>query len=252
MKGLPYTVAEMWKLAELCRYNKHDSGDGDDDLTDYISDHVEARYPDSTFIEMHNVIEYMYILDKPDKLVFTFRGTDGMKAWLNNFKIIPNQLGAHSGFYDLFSYFALEIARYIKNNYDGKKPVYCIGVSLGGAMSQFAYWYLQTRFNITSTCINFGSPVCGNAEFAAEINKCSGLNLRVVNNWDLVTRLDFGIGKHAGSEMQIGTKPAYRRIFPFTIIDHHYYFYTKSLMRYYKAYGIDKMLKPVLKRSKWL
>mgnify|MGYP001223847878 CR=1 FL=1 len=231
-------IADMWRYAELCSHDKQDFGDGDDDPIDYISDTIAAQTPKSLFLQMKNGIEYCYVVDEPSRVVIVFRGTDGAKAWRNNFDILPLVDGyMHQGFYDLMQYFGPEIKKCMVAIYGKElkqtKPLFITGHSLGGIMSQYCAKYLYDKVGLISTCVNFGSPVGGTKKWAEEMNKVPVKNYRVVNGWDLVTEiLDDTIGGHAGKLVRL-PQPKIRKIFKLLqLLDHAYSRYTKALIKY--------------------
>lgn len=227
-------IAEMWYYSEVCAHNKEDSGDGDNDIKDYIKDKIEIEIKPDLFIQMENNIEYCYIVETSEKIIIVFRGTDGKKAWLNNGRMLPPYVRGymHKGFYELIHMFLPSIIHFLKNIGD-KKPVYITGHSLGGIMCQYCAFFLYERLGIKSTCVSFGSPVGGLKKWATMIDSYPIKNIRVVNGWDLVTELlDDTIGGHGGELIRL-KQPFYRRfIKSLQLFDHAYSRYTDSLIRY--------------------
>lgn len=227
-------IAEMWYYSEICSHNKEDSGDGDNDFRDYIRDKIEIEVKPNIFIQMENAIEYCYLIDKPDKVVIVFRGTDGTKAWLNNARMLPPYVRGymHRGFHELINMFLPGIIDFLKNK-ENDKPIYITGHSLGGIMSQYCALFLYEKLGIKSTCVNFGSPVGGLKQWGDVIDSYPIKNIRVVNGWDLVTEIcDEIVGKHGGELIRL-KQPIYRKyIKVLQLYDHAYSRYTDAIIRY--------------------
>lgn len=253
-------IAEMWTYAELCSHNRKDSGDGDLDEFDFISDHIAVASPGSLFIQMQNQMEYCFIAELSDKLIVCFRGTDGVKAWVNNFNILPLQYGyMHQGFYDLFQEFAPAIDTYFmgafslcsKDFSSCPKPVFCTGHSLGGIMAQYCARHLAKHRKLPVSCVNFGAPVGGTKAWRDELDLLPINHTRVVNGYDLITRLDLGIGRHAGKLLWL-KRPKWHSLFNWRkLYDHAYSQYTKALISYSRDRGDHEAvcaLKKVLNR----
>lgn len=246
-------IADMWRYAELCSHNKEDFGDDDGDNFDFIKDTIKVQSPRSLFLQMENSIEYCYIVDEPHRVLIVFRGTDGGKAWLNNFNIIPLVNGyMHKGFYDLIQYFGPEIKKCLVAIYGKElkqtKPLFITGHSLGGIMSQYCAKYLFEKLKLISTCVNFGSPVGGTKQWAIEMNKIPVKNIRVVNGYDQVTEiLDDTIGGHAGELLRLH-QPKWHKLFNWRkLLDHSYKNYTKALIKYSKSLGDSEAVKELEK-----
>lgn len=226
--------ADMWRYAELCTHDLRDSGDGDDDLTDFISDHIEVNTPGSLFSQTRNQISYMYSVDEPERIVISFRGTRGKPAWLNNFKMWPPVDGyMHRGFYDLMQAFAPAIEKLFVPTDRRMKSVYLTGHSLGGITAQYCAKYLYEEMRIVVTCVNFGAPVGGYDKWRQVMDSYPIDNTRVVNGWDAVTELgNDTIAAHAGKLLRL-KQPFWRRLFRITQVQDHFYSrYTDALIRY--------------------
>ncbi len=246
-------IADMWRYAELCSHNKEDFGDDDGDNFDFIKDTIKVQSPRSLFLQMENALEYCYIVEEESRVIIVFRGTDGGKAWLNNFNIMPLVNGyMHKGFYDLIQYFGPEIKKCLVAIYGKElkqtKPLFITGHSLGGIMSQYCAKYLFEKLKLISTCVNFGSPVGGTKQWAIEMNKIPVKNIRVVNGYDQVTEiLDDTIGGHAGELLRLH-QPKWHKFFVWRkLLDHSYKNYTKALIKYSESLGDSEAVKELEK-----
>lgn len=241
-------IAHSWYYAELCAHDQQDSGDGDEDLADYIRDKVKGP-----IVEFSNELEYCYVLELPDRILVVFRGTRGRKAWLNNARVLPPYVEGymHRGFFDLMEYFYPHI-RDALNLLGNHKPLYFTGHSLGGIMSQYAAKFMWERMGLPSTCINFGAPCGGIVGWGVVMNSYPIHNVRVVNGRDIVTEvLDDTIGAHAGLLLKLPRPLWFERIPVLQLWDHAYSSYTKSLIKYCERISDKegaKALKDVLKR----
>lgn len=240
-------IAKMWLFAELCSHDKQDSGDHDSDPHDYIKDWIANlfnNHKDYLYFQMSNSSDFAYILELQDMILFVFRGTYGDVAWINNFSFFPLVNGyIHKGFFESFEFFRPEIDKYLKSSQTifGKiftsvnKPVFCIGHSRGGILSQLCARHLAKNRHLPVYCINFGSPVGGTKKFRDEMNLLPIYNTRVVNGYDLVTRVfDDTLGRHAGNRFWL-PQPKWHMLFTWRkLMDHAYSSYTHALIKYSK------------------
>lgn len=228
-------IADMWRFAELCSHDDQDYGDNDDDKFDFIKDTLTNKYSDVIVTIMQNSLDYAYIAEFEDRVIICFRGTDGADAWYNNFNFYPlidNYI--HKGFYDSFEVYKNSIRDYLKNCQD--KKIYVTGHSRGGILSQFCSLYLIKELKYTDvTCVNFGAPVGGTQKFADELNKYVINNFRVVNGYDIVTRVfDDTLGRHGGKLVWMKEPKWHLFFFIRKLYDHAYSQYTDSIIKYSK------------------
>jgi hypothetical protein len=111
-------------------------------------------------------------------IIIAFRGTDGTKDWLNDFKAwqtnSPYSKGqVHTGFLRSVQNIEQQILSKLRKMMNESPPrqVYCVGHSKGGAVATLMG--LSVCVNIERAIeklmvVSFGSPRVGNAEFCAD------------------------------------------------------------------------------------
>jgi len=227
-------IAKMWNFAEMCSHDDQDSGDNDGDKKDYIKDNLQKEFPGSIITTCENSLDYMYIIESENEVVFVWRGTVGLDGWIDDFNIFPLYDDMiHNGFYDAIQPFIKPIYDYLNQCKD--KKVYYTGHSRGGALSQLAAYILAKKYNIKGTVVAFGSPVVGNKNFKTEYEQLVSDSTRVVNGYDLITRIgDQTIAKHAGKLLHL-KQPWWHWFSNIRkLYDHAYSQYTDALIKYYE------------------
>jgi len=117
-----------------------------------------------------------------DQFFIIFRGTESIRDWLVDAECIPNELGEHSGFYELFESIYPQITNTFLINYKDGQDVICGGHSAGGPLATKAAADISSAHAIT-----FASPKFATRERSMIYN---GLKHdRFVNSSDEVPRL---------------------------------------------------------------
>ncbi|PON15842.1 lipase [Candidatus Entotheonella serta] len=146
------------------------------------------------------------IIQHEDYMVAAFRGTDEAADWLDNINALPKDgpLGSvHAGFHnalmDIWSAMRREIRkiraqvakdRETKNLPKRALPLWITGHSLGAAMATLAAAHLVEADEPFFGVYTFGSPRCGDRDFARTYNVEAGKRtFRFQNNNDIVTRV---------------------------------------------------------------
>jgi len=96
----------------------------------------------------------------------------------------------------------------LAENNDGSHKLWFTGHSLGAAIATLLATYSQQTEDALNTAglITFGSPRVGNRTFANFTNRVAPVNLRWVNNDDVVTKVPlniFGLYSHCGHLMYL-------------------------------------------------
>lgn len=133
--------------------------------------------------------------------LIVLRGTVSLNEWLNNmnYQLVPfnfadEQHGrVHNGFRDIYK--GIRGAFYkLFQEFDDDMPVYLVGHSLGGAVSQLAALDLCLRHPERAEQLQvyaFASPRAGNSTFAEAYNQYVQTSYRIVNMCDVVPFVPF-------------------------------------------------------------
>jgi hypothetical protein len=218
----------MNMLQDMARYSKicYDNPKGTEPL---FKDCID-------FVPMQNDIDYGCIVYYKDRIVIAFKGTVGVEAWIEDFRVAKLAEGntIHKGFYDAWVNFKKPIQDYLKNYYTDdsfKLPIFCTGHSRGAAITTLCARHLKKNMKLAVNVsnINFGSPALGNGSYRDEYGFLGIYTTRVVNGYDIVTDLpphDFGF-RHVGTEVHL-PQPAIHKWF-WRIRDHYIENYEKAL-----------------------
>lgn len=154
------------------------------------------------------------INDKEKRIIVVFRGSKSFMNYKYNFSICKKKLdgdvAVHSGFYhQLYDGGSIDFINdkvmRLLSNYPSY-TVYCTGHSMGGSVASL-YGYLLTKHKSISTnviVVSFGAPRLGNGAFRDEFESTRNLfHIRVVNNYDIVTKMPWINFYHTG--MNIST-----------------------------------------------
>lgn len=137
--------------------------------------------------------DYAVVLERWDDVVVCIAGSDDLKDWFDNFKIIsehiPNYGKMHFGFYESFCSLNIQISRCM-SKIDRNKPVKIIGHSKGGAIAEIMAFYLKktARFEDVEL-FTFGSPRVGKGEWHRRFLDSEIKYSRYVNGKDPVPRV---------------------------------------------------------------
>ncbi len=157
-------------------------------------------YDDCTFLEKSDT--QLFVAVKDDKVVISFRGSQGRGDWLNNFRAIgTNDLAVgrvHTGFYQAFQAIKESLIKLINDLGNGKK-IWLTGHSLGGALATICLAELDaSHHDKFQACYTYGQPRVGHSGIANFIKtNYGGRYFRFVNDDDIVTRIP-PIYRHVG------------------------------------------------------
>ena len=147
--------------------------------------------------------------------LFGFRGTDSIKDWINNLKIllkkvVPYDFRLHRGFYDRYrkiqGWFEGEYKKLRDENY----KIIITGHSLGGAMATIsAALVASNTITPPDAVITFASPKVGNRKFREFYHKIVGCQHHTTNieiGCDIVVKVPFFPYTHVckGETIRIG------------------------------------------------
>ena len=149
----------------------------------------------------------VYVCEYQKYFCISYRGTESFQDVLTDLKIskVPFPLyrhniweapDVHRGFSRQFESIRepldLEIEKYLSNFQSGsnsrdKPKVVFTGHSLGGALATLSALYFQCKYpDVGISCITFGSPRVGDAQFAKLFNEKVRISYRYVNDNDPV------------------------------------------------------------------
>ncbi len=133
--------------------------------------------------------------------IIVLRGTVTVNEWLNNinyrlvpFHVLDSQYGnVHNGFRDIYKGIRGRY-RELVNQFDVETPLYLVGHSLGGAVSQLAALDIAIQSPERASHLqvyDYGAPRVGDSLFAEVYNHLVGTSYRIVNVCDVVPYIPF-------------------------------------------------------------
>jgi predicted lipase len=232
-------IQDLWRYAKLATsepQNKDEFISLNSDLSDNLIE----------FIPMENFLDYGYIAEYENRIVFCYRGTKGkIQAWLSDFDAYPLQYDGspvlqsgrwgegciHDGFYTGWSYFKPIITDYVKvlKKNKIKKELLCTGHSRGGALSTLCARHIAKNLKLSCSNISFGAPAQGTKQYRDEYNKLPIDSTYVINGYDIVPTMppkQFGF-RHVGKPFLL-SQPIWHKWFC-KISDHYYSSYEKKI-----------------------
>lgn len=201
--GNAYWMARLAKAV----YTKKADGWPD---TDKIQQDLQQEDPHFIRVTPANLNSSQGILvEHKNYFAIAFRGTDELKDWLDNFKLLPEKIlfgEFHRGFWQATNdvWKLIEDYKFLKNTH--KKPLFLTGHSLGGAMATIAAARLIQEDHPFISCYTFGQPRTMMAETARIFNMEAKFRFfRFQNSNDIVTRIParFMNYSHVGSYLYI-------------------------------------------------
>lgn len=191
-----YDDANAWWLMELSRLVYRPT-----DRARFLD---RANLEELEFSDDNNTEAYIVRSRDQKWAALVFRGSDDLRAWLTNLQFQHESWSTgevHAGFKRALVTKVWPDVLHVLDSLDC--PLFYAGHSLGGALAVLAASLRAPRATYT-----FGSPLVGNAPFAATFD---GKPLfRVVNHIDVVTSVPpafFGY-HHAGELHRIGQEPS--------------------------------------------
>ena len=175
-----------------------------------------------TFIVMENT--QCMIFEKDNKFVVSFAGTNDDKDVLDDLNIMRTSYYSisgeycgrvHQGFINYYHNIRGKLLRYImdyqKKDIPDKEIIFC-GHSLGGSCCIAAIDIAHIEKKIPISVYTYGSPRIGNYTFAKKFNKKISKSVRVVNQYDPVTRIPLAIRyRHVDIEKKLDTKYSFKK-----------------------------------------
>ncbi|MBT8490156.1 MAG: DUF2974 domain-containing protein [Deltaproteobacteria bacterium] len=260
-----FDVAYVWPYCALAARYDEDSGDGDNEFSDFIDDLVEKWLPGSTvhkYFEKEK-IDFTYAIEHGGKLLICFLGTEGAfsgPGWKSDFS--PQiespeyrELGGHVDFIRAgidAAYYFYDLVREYGGNY------MVAGHSRGGprCMSAAREWYRLTS-TLPGRIVPFCSPPVFNAAAATEYDNCGlgSVTIRPTMSYDPVDLLGWPILRHVGTELKlprIKTKAIRRRgLLGKIVFGHAYSSVFECLKRYCQNRAMTREIK-WLKDTEWV
>ena len=149
-----------------------------------------------------------FVASVDDMALLVFRGTDSIRDWLADAKVLATErvyggesYKIHRGFYGEFAALADEVKQYLRST--APKRLHFAGHSLGGAMAVVATAELHSEFPATALH-TFGQPAVGRGNFADHMNRLmNDRYLRVVNDDDVIAQVP-PTYRHAGKLIHLG------------------------------------------------
>jgi predicted lipase len=171
----------------------------------------------------------MYFESSGNKMFLTFRGSDGILDWKDNFRFwkrsIPYQetgtnkkIRIHTGFYEQYKAIRGKVHDILSiYNLRWIDEIIVTGHSLGGALAILCALDIQYNFgwnlivhDVKLTCVSFGAPRIGNYWFKKSFEKRVRKHTRVINADDIVTKIPKINYFHVKNKMRIGKRKWWR------------------------------------------
>jgi triacylglycerol lipase len=135
-----------------------------------------------------------FLATRGDEAIISIKGTDSLKDAEFDVNVVKTDwrgVRVHSGFYDCFDAIWPDVRDFLKPHHS---KVYVTGHSLGAAIASLLAVAI-TDLKITPSIATFGSPRVGDDAWVALFNSLIKDCVRVVHEFDIVTRIpkiDFG------------------------------------------------------------
>ena len=193
-----HPIARYFPYCALSARYKFDSGDGDQDTTDYIDDTIKAWYPRAKVSKYHSKLDFNYVVEMSDSIICVTRGTEGRQAWYDNFSPFPLYRNrAHNGFYEA----AGKLYKMIHHHFYTDKHLIFTGQSRGGPITQALAMMTWSNLRKRSISITYSAPPIFTRSGKKEFNECGLFCYRVINPHDVVDNLGQPILKHVGKKI---------------------------------------------------
>lgn len=187
--------------------------------------------------------DFMLLCETATSIVLTFAGTKGLKGWASNFDPFPLESRGtiHNGMYDAWKPFKIKLDRFFEDAVEGakkgdwsgvEKEIYVTGHSRGGALASLCCRHIAKNRKCANTCVTFGAPAHGTAEYVSEYNKLACTHLRIVNGYDIVARNKTIEKVFTHLPLLLRLKQRWWHGLFFRVRDHYYSSYTKALIKY--------------------
>jgi len=257
------SFAKSWMYAEAASHGMHERPPID----------KFPEFENSIYTALENDKDFAYIAEFPDKIVFSFRGTKDLAAWIGDFDAFPLQDPSpekylvyvgdgstkagyiHCDFYKSWLYYKQTFQEYLqKYAYDkthmmaDKKtrlgeiwrennlpPILDTGHSRGGALTILSARDKAKNLGLPCVCVAHGAPRVGTKEFCDEVD---GLPINYINihhGYEFTQYLppEFAGFQHAGKPMKL-EEPFFHIMFN-KIKDHFYSTTTDAWIKYCKS-----------------
>lgn len=137
---------------------------------------------------------YACVASNKDAIVVAFRGTDEIRDWLINVRVLSDRVThgkIHRGFYRSMQAMRPRIEELILEHGGKEKPIWIVGHSLGGGLAvAFSYAVLTDGSFRPEGLVTFGQPLLVSSSVGKYLNeKFSGRYIRFVHEADFVARI---------------------------------------------------------------
>lgn len=153
-----------------------------------------------------------FLATRGDEAIISIKGTDSLKDAEFDINVIKTEYRGtqvHSGFYDCFKAVWDDVRDFLKPHHT---KVYITGHSLGAAIASIIA-VAVTDLGITPSIATFGSPRVGDDAWVALFNSLIKDSVRVVHEFDIVTRIPkIGFG-HVNKVLHLNDKGRVMGIF---------------------------------------
>ena len=193
---MSYSPANALWMAHLSKavYTSDDDGSPDHDAI--LSDLQAVDNDFEKVVPFNASSSQACVVAHEDFIAAVFRGTDEPADWLDNLNVVPEpgpfgkvHKGFHGALMDVWPTMRQTI-RAIRKDDSARRPLWLTGHSLGGAMATIAASLLVDDDEPFFGVYTFGSPRCGDREFARVYKVEAGARtFRFQNNNDIVSRI---------------------------------------------------------------
>lgn len=191
-----YCPANALWMARLSEAVYTQSTDGSPDVNSILGKLKNADDGFNEVVPFNASSSQACVIAHDDYIAAVFRGTDEIADWLDNLNVVPTSgpFGkVHKGFrnalMDVWPSMRQTI-RTIRRRNGRRRPLWLTGHSLGGALATIAASLLVEDDEPFFGVYTFGSPRCGDKEFARVYKVEAGARTyRFQNNNDIVSRV---------------------------------------------------------------
>lgn len=192
-------ISYYFPFCALAARYKDDSGDGDQDTTDFIDDAIAAWVPNATVRKYKTRLDLAFLVTVGDLAIVTIRGTEGA-AWLSNFDPFPfSDHDAHDGFYNS----GIELWDRMRSDLLSLRTVVITGQSRGGALAPVVAELMFDELGVRPYVITYSAPPVYNKRGRKRFNATGIEGIRVVNPRDIVDNAGRPILKHVLNRVQL-------------------------------------------------
>ena len=185
-------IAYFFPFCALAARYKDDSGDGDQDTTDFIDDTIGRWLPEAKVTKYKTKLDFALTVTSGTSAIVVIRGTEGI-AWLDNFSPFPiSNASAHDGFYSS----GVELYNAIKDDLKWYADVTIVGQSRGGALAPVVAEQLYNDRKVKAFVITYSGPPVYTRKGKRRFDAIGIDGYRVINPRDIVDNAARPILKH--------------------------------------------------------